>query len=202
MHRKLHIIIATLLLFNCVIISSQDKSPEKEINKTALHELQTGKYQSSSKRLKVHLKSKPKDFESRLLLIQLSEITGDKRELLNQRRYLKNLYIRGEANSAPALTATAKSLWDVDPNGALMLLKEAQKKDKNYIEAYIQAGNLCFDKYAWGKAKKEFAKALKISPANPEALTGLAMLNLSSGLVPHATKNINAALPLVQFFAD
>lgn len=201
MQFKLHTIIAILLFFNCLILSSQEKQNRDEIHKTGLethkivlHDIQTGKYQSSLKRLTDHLENNPNDFEARLLLIQLSEITGDKRELFNQRRFLKNCYSTGKANTAPALTAVAKSLWDIDPNGALMLLKEAQKKDKNYIEAYIQAGNLCYDKYAWGKAKKEFAKVLKIAPANPEALTGLAMLNLSAGLVPYAREKIDAAL--------
>jgi len=193
MSKLFHISIIFLFL-SCFCINGQDEEKTSSIFKTAEERIRTGKYQLASESLKKHLESNPEDFNSRLLLLEVSEITGDKRELLKQRRYLKNLFSSGKAKTAPALTAVAKSLWELDPNGALMLLQEAHKKDKEYIEAYIQAGNLCYDKYAWGKAKKEFEKALEISPLNPEALTGLAMLDLSSGLVSRASKKIKKAL--------
>jgi tetratricopeptide (TPR) repeat protein len=183
-----------ILCFFFVLYLPLHGEDSEDISVLAGTEIRTGKYNDASNRLKKYLISDPDDFNARLLLIEVSEIIGDSRELIKQRRYLKNLYSAGKADTAPALTATAKSVWKTDPKGALILLQKAHQTDKNYLEAYIQAGNLCYDRYAWGKAKKEFSEALKLKQDNPEALSGLAVLDLSAGQIAKATRKIDTAL--------
>ena len=180
-------IIAVLLFFaitaNC-----------ENIHKDATQNIRVGKYLIASEMLKKHLRTSQNDYDAILLLLNVAKITGDRRTVLTYRHLLKNLYSADKLNSAAGLTAYAKAVEDSDPKGALLLLDKAHKSDEKYIEAYIQAGNLCYERYAWGRATKEYSEVLKLVPANQEAMAGLAVLELSTGHTPQALKRLTKAL--------
>ncbi len=166
----------------------------ENICKDAYQNIRGGKYKTASDMLKKHLRTSQSDYDAILCLLQVAEIIGDRRTILTYRHFLKNTYSAGKLNSASGLTAYAKSVWNSDPKGALLLLDKAHKADEKYLEAYIQAGNLCYERYTWGRAAKEYAKALKLEPENQEAIAGLALLDLSAGRTKQALQKLNTAL--------
>ena len=197
-----HLVLFLFLILFAVKVYCEECPEGKGRNESSLHstkfdpvyEIEAGHYKIASEFLKKHLSSHPDDYDAVLLLLKVSEITGDRRTILRYRHLFRNLYSSGKLKTAPAFTAYAKTVRDSDPKGALFLLDKAHKADKNYIEAYIQAGDLCYERYAWGRAEKELKNALTLDPENRDAVAGLAVLDLAYGRISSASERLKKAL--------
>ena len=153
-----------------------------------------GDYAAAVKILSEKLSAKPEDWNSRLLILDISELTGDRTLFGEQKNFLLSLYRQGKIKDAPALTVLAEAIKDENPNMAVKFFNEAHKADDKYLETYLRAGNFYHEKYETGKAEKEFQKALEIKPSDERALLGLADLALNNGNVVLAEEQMGKAL--------
>jgi len=173
-----------------------DKAPKDADVLTALAEglIVTGRYDEARARLGSALEATPEHLRARVLTIELAEITGDRQAMAQHVSYFFDLYAKGKAKTAEALTATARAVQDEDAHGAWRAYQEAQQADKSYIPAYIEAGFLCLEKYAWGFARENFTKVLKANPQHAVAHAGLAAVLLANSRYSQALHEIQAAL--------
>ncbi len=180
-----------LLLLSAGLAGAGDEGA-MQVSPRAL--IESGRYGEASSLLAERLKSDPHDWEARQLVIALSKITGDKRTLKEQERFLVSLYKRGGATTAPALTAVGMAVESSDPQSAAMVYQRAADADPSYLEAYIHAGRLYAEKYNYSKAREVLGRALKISPDSPETLCAMAEIQIMSGDMPGAVKTVDGLL--------
>lgn len=97
---------------------------------------------------------------------------------------LADRYEADEFKEAPDLAAVAKSLWlngyvrnanDVFEQAASAALDDAER-----LGVELQWGLLFVDKYNWRDADKSFRKVLDIDSSEPDALCGMARIDLTS----------------------
>jgi len=178
-----------------------DKAPRDPDVLTALAEglIVTGQYDDARARLGAALRARPEHLRTRVLTLELAQITGDRQAMAQQVSYFFDLYAKGKAKTAEALTATARAVQDEDAqdedaHGAWRAYQEAQQADKSYVPAYIEAGFLCLEKYAWSFARDNFTKVLKANPQHAVAHAGLAAVLLANSRYGQALHEIQAAL--------
>jgi tetratricopeptide (TPR) repeat protein len=96
----------------------------------------------------------------------------------------------------PNLVALGRAvlLMGADPKQVLEnVYDQAKKRDPNYREAYLAAGDLALNKHDYDLAAKTFAEALKKFPEDPDVHFGLAQAYESSAR-PLMIRSIEAAL--------
>ena len=187
MNKRIYILLVSILLF-AISANSSDALSDAVAN------INKGHYNEASELLKKAVNADSNNFEAMLLLLKVSDITGDRRTILRYRHLLKNLYSSGKLTSAAGLTAYAQAVKNIDPKGAFLLLDKAHKNNPEYLDAYLIAGDLCYERYAWGRAGEEYRNALKIDPENSEAIAGLAVLELASGNIGAAETRLKQGL--------
>ena len=154
----------------------------------------TGQYQDARKRLAEALELDQAHLPARVLALKLAETTGDAKAQDQHAGFFFDLYNQGNAKSAEALTAVARAVQDEDPHGAWRAYQEAQQKDARYVPAYLEAGFLCLEKYAWQFARESFEKILKQNPHHATAHAGLGAVLLANSKYDKALAAIDNAL--------
>ena len=173
-----------------------EKAP-KDASLLALHAetlITTGKYEDATKQLAAAQKADPNHLNARVLGLVLADMTGNAAAKEEQVSFFFSLYNEDKAKTAEALTAVARAVQDEDAHGAWQAYQEAQQKDPNYRESYIEAGFLCVEKYAWPLARENFEKLLKANPNHAVAHAGMAAILLANSKYDGALKSIDAAL--------
>jgi len=138
--------------------------------------------------------------------VKLGEVLWTVGRTAEARKVLDSLaddYNAGKMKSASDLTLVGMAVWRLeyfdDANG---VLNDAVDIDPTYIPAYIVWGNLFLDKYNINDARYAFTRALKVNPNHPEALLGMARVELADShnysnarrLIEQALK-VNARMP-------
>lgn len=81
--------------------------------------------------------------------------------------------------------------------------RDATQADPKHVEAWIQWAEISLEKYEAGYAEQHFKRALKINPHHPDALVGLARVELTrSNDVRSATKLLRDALKVNPHHVD
>lgn len=161
-----------------------------------------GKYKEAKELLKSGIKSDNNNWEARSLYIYLLRIIGDRRSLRLEERFFTNLYTSGKLKTAAGYTTAGEAFALRRPKLALKLFQKAIKVDDKYLRAYLSAGKLCFDYFAWGKAEAYLKKALEIDNLSLEALTTIALLKFARGDFKNGMNFVHRALIINPKYID
>ncbi|GEM_PF-5847780 len=184
--KQIHLSLLTTILL-CFHLSAFSADP-------AVEKIRSGNFSEAMTMLQENIKNNPDDWKARILLIDVLEILGDKRLLKEQQNYLMSMYRQGKITTAPAFTALAQAVRVENPKTAVKFFDEAHKADDKYVDAYVRAGFLYNDRFAWAKAKSEFEKAVELEPKNPDAMTGLALLAVNDSDYVYAKELVDKIL--------
>lgn len=155
-----------------------------------------GRYAEARNVLAKILKRNPRSAAATIAMIELANLTGDRREQRLRRKLWSRWYRRGEVNDADDLIATAAAVADVDPKSAWRIYHEALDADPNALEAGVRAGFLAFERQAWPKAKRLFNTVLKVNPHHPLAMCGLATVAMAEIELAKADHLLKQALTI------
>ncbi|MFT5128196.1 MAG: tetratricopeptide (TPR) repeat protein [Rhodothermales bacterium] len=157
--------------------------------------IRIGAYQEAFSGLQAELKLEDSP-EVRLLIMELARLLGDRAEIDRQTDYFFDLYSSSKKPSAATLTAIAFGVQHEDIQGAWRAYNEAHKADPDYLEAYLRAGELCFEKYSWANGRSEFEAVLERNPHHADALAGLAAILFADDSTSRALASAEAALAI------
>jgi cellulose synthase operon protein C len=173
----------------------QDAKSAKSAITLARARMRVGLYKEALDGLRAELKEADSP-DVRLLIMELARLYGDQREIDRQADYFFDLYSSAKNPSAATLTAIAFGVQHEDIHGAWRAYKEAHEADPDYVEAYLRAGQLCFDKYSWANGRGEFEAVLVRNPDHADALAGLAAILFADDSTEGALKHAEAALAI------
>ena len=127
----------------------------------------------------------------------LGKITGNEQLESDGWSKVKGLYKAtkyGKEGEAYQLAFIGRAAVQRSPQTAYNLFQRAYKKDKDYLNVYIWAGDHCSEKYAWNFAIEEYAKALQINPNHSMANMGMAYVLMEKGDYQKAKELVEVAL--------
>lgn len=162
----------------------------------AKEKVAVGNYKDARNSLIKLTRKYPKFWDAHISLIELAEIINDRYVLKREESLFFRLYGNNRIKSVEGLVAAARAVQTADPKGAWRVYSEAEELDKKYLKTYVCAGELAAKKYAWGKAARNFQKALKVNPNYVDALSAFAVLRITEHALHQARKLIDQALNL------
>jgi tetratricopeptide (TPR) repeat protein len=159
---------------------------------------ETGKRSEAKQSFSAALQADPKNSRARLDLARFQLASGQRPAAEQTLQWFVDEVSSGafENAGAPPLTdagaaARCLRLWQ-DAND---LLRQATVKDKSYLRAQLEWGDLFLEKSQPTDAQKSFEAVLKINPRQPLALLGMARLQLVGKYnVPAANQFADRAL--------
>jgi Flp pilus assembly protein TadD len=153
-----------------------------------------GRFREAADRVATAVANHPTHIGLRLQQVDTAHVLGDRKTIDAAADYFFTLYNNRQATTAEALTATAAAVQYVDTQGAWRALQEAQKMAPDNLHAYIRGGFLCYDKYAWDLAKRQFKRALALNGLHPLANAGMAAVLFAEDEYDEALTHIDVAL--------
>lgn len=124
----------------------------------------------------------PRFHEARTKLGQVLLTVGRTAEARKVLDSLADDYNAGKMNTAAELTLVGTAVWRLEYyEDANQVLNDAVDLDPTYIPAYVVWGNLFLEKYNTEDAAFAFGRALKVNPNHPDALLGMARVELAEG---------------------
>jgi tetratricopeptide (TPR) repeat protein len=155
-----------------------------------------GYYKKARQLLIGMIRKNPKFWEAHILLVELAEILNDRYLMKREERLFFRLYGNNRLRGVEGLVAAARAVQNADPTGAWRVYGEAEKLNNKFLQTYVLAGRLAFERYNWGKAARNFEKALKINPNHVEALTSYAVLSVTQHAIHQANTMLDKALAI------
>jgi tetratricopeptide (TPR) repeat protein len=163
-------------------------------------QLLSGKYADAKQTIEKGFERFPNSVRLRRLAIQVYNFNGDTKRSLEVRNEITELWKRNSwrYRDIDSMMVIGRHLLDenVDPKTVLdELYNKAKEQFPQRPETYIAIGDLALDKNDYQLAAKNFSKAIKIDPDDPDIHIGLAKAYRPSNS-EKATASLNAALAI------